>query len=125
MASSREVFVGKVVSLLQHGVSVSLVDLMSTRQANLYAELLATPGRSDPKLGETPPAMYAVTLRGRKYPPPKRKQRARPAVLDAWFYPMTLGQPLPTLPIRLAVDHHVMWPLGTSYEEACRVLSIA
>ena len=116
--TTREVFVGKVASLLQQGVCVSLVDLVSVRQANLYAELLAMLGRSDPALAPTPPPLYAVTLRTRK--PPKRR-----ALLDAWFYPMTVGQPLPTLPIWLTPDLRVMLPLEPSYQETCRILGIA
>jgi hypothetical protein len=117
--ASREVFVGKLTTLLQQGICVSVVDLVSARQANLYAELLTLLGRSDPSLGETPPALYAVTLRARKRP------RQQAALLDAWFYPMTVGQSLPTLPIWLAPALRVMLPLETSYEEACRILGIA
>ncbi len=115
--TAREVFVGKVTALLREGVCVSLVDLVSVRQANLYTELLAKLGRSDPALAPTPPHLYAVTLRARKS---KRRK-----LLDAWFYPMTVGQPLPTLPLWLAPDLHVMLPLEPSYQETCRVLGIA
>ena len=52
---SRDIFVGKVGSLLSQGVCVSLVDLVSVRQANLYAELLELAGGTDPQLGPTPP----------------------------------------------------------------------
>ena len=37
---------------------------------------------------------------------------------------MTLGQPLPTLPIWLDIDLHVLLDLETSYEETCRLLRI-
>jgi hypothetical protein len=114
----RELFVGKVVSLLQQGVCVSLVDLVSIRQANLYADLLRLLGRADSTLATTSPNLYAVTLRSRK--PPKGRQ-----LLDAWFYPMILGQPLPSLPIWLGPDLRVMLPLETSYEETRRILGIA
>lgn len=117
-ADTRELFVGKVATLLQQGVCVSIVDLVSVRQANLYARLLALLGRSDPSLGETPPHLYAVTLRARKRP------KKRLAMLDAWFYPMTLGQPLPTIPIWLAPALRVMLPLETSYQETCHILGI-
>ena len=116
---TRELFVGKLANLLQQGVCVSIVDLVSVRQANLYAELLALLGHSDPNLGETPPHLYAVTLRGRKRP------RRRTALLDAWFYPMAFGQPLPTIPLWLAPALRVMLPLETSYQETCRILGIA
>ncbi len=117
-SDTRELFVGKVASLLKQDVCVSLVDLVSIRQANLYADLLNLLGRADPALAAATPHLYAVTLRSRK--PPKRRQ-----LLDAWFYPMIVGQALPTLPIWLTPDLRVMLPLETSYEETCRILGIA
>jgi hypothetical protein len=116
--STREVFIGKLATLLQQGVCVSIVDLVSVREANLYAELLTLLGHSDPALGDTPPHLYAVTLRARKRP------KKRTSLLDAWFYAMTVGQPLPTIPIWLAPALRVMLPLETSYQEACRILGI-
>ncbi len=116
--NTRDLFVVKVASLLQQGVCVSLVDLVSVRQANLYADLLDLLDRADPALSTTPPYLYGVTLRSRK--PPRRRP-----LLDAWFYPMIVGQPLPTLPIWLSPDLRVMLPLETSYEETCRILGIA
>jgi hypothetical protein len=114
---SRRAFVAKVATLLQRDVSVSVVDLVTIRQFNLYADLLELIGRSDPILGAEPPELYAVTARGRK------RVRKRP-MLDTWFYPMALGQPLPTLPIWLDVDLGVFLDLETSYEATCRVLRI-
>jgi len=69
-------------------------------------------------LGENPPALYAVTVRG-------RKRAGTRSLLDTWFDPMALGQPLPTLPIWLDADLGVYLDLETSYEETCRVLRIA
>ena len=116
---TRAVFVGKVATLLQQGVCVSIVDLVSVRQANLYAELLELLGHSDPSLGDPLPHLYAVTLRARKRP------TRRTSSLDAWVYPMTVGQALPTIPIWLAPTLHVLLPLETSYQETCRILDIA
>jgi Protein of unknown function (DUF4058) len=114
---SRLAFVAKVAALLAHDVSVLLVDLVTVRKFNLYAELLELIGRSDPMLDLEPPALYAVTLRGRK------RTRKRP-LLDVWFYPMQLGQALPTLPLWLDVDLGLSLNLDTSYEESCRLLHI-
>lgn len=113
----RDIFTGKAAALLQQGVCVSLVDLVSVRQANLYAELVAMYGGADPQLAD-PPAMYAATVRTRQLP-----RRRRP-LLEAWFLPMTVGQPLPTIPIWLSEDLRIDLPLETSYEETCRVLGI-
>lgn len=115
---NRLAFVAKVAALLAHDVSVLLVDLVTIRQFNLYAELLELIGGSDPALDSEPPALYAVTLRGRK------RSRKRP-LLDVWFYPMQLGQALPALPLWLDIDLGLSLNLETSYEESCRLLHIA
>jgi hypothetical protein len=62
--------------------------------------------------------LYAVTVRARR--PPNGQ-----VGLDAWFYPMTIGQPLPTLPIWLTPDRRVMLPLENSYRETCVILGIS
>jgi hypothetical protein len=115
---SRRAFVAKVAALLQSGVSVSLVDVVTVRHFNLYSDLLELIGGADPMLGADPPALYSVTVRG-------RKQVRKRSLLDSWFYPMALGHLLPTLPIWLGVDQGVLLDLETSYEETCRVLRIA
>jgi len=68
-------------------------------------------------LGAEPSALYAVSVRG-------RKRGGKTPLLDTWFYPMALGQSLPTLPIWLDVDVGVFLNLETSYEETCRLLRI-
>jgi Protein of unknown function (DUF4058) len=115
---SREQFNAKVAALLRQDVCVAIVDIVTIRQANLYAELIAKLGHTDPKLGDPPAMVYAVTLRGRK--PPKKR-----ALLDAWFFPLALGRPLPTIPLWLASDLAIELPLEASYQEVCRLLRIA
>src|ERR1019366_8295760 len=75
---SRRAFVAKVAALLQRDVCVSLVDLVTIRQFNLYADLLERVGKSDPMRGAEPAAIYAATVHGRK------RVRRRP-LLDVWF----------------------------------------
>nr|MCU0706540.1 DUF4058 family protein [Fimbriiglobus sp.] len=100
----REQFVNKVASLLRQDVCVTVVDIVTVPQANLYIELLTRIGQTDPRVDAPPPAVYAVTLRGRK---PKKK---RP-LLDLWFFPMALGQPLPTVPLWLGPNLPIALPL--------------
>ncbi|MGL6075032.1 MAG: DUF4058 family protein [Fimbriiglobus sp.] len=114
---ARQRFLQKVTSLMQQDVCVSIVDIVTIRRANLYAELLASLGRSDPSLSAVPPHIYSVTMRLRERP------KGGP-LLDAWFYPMTLGDRLPTIPIWLRPDLHILLPLETGYESACDVLGI-
>jgi hypothetical protein len=115
---SRRAFVAKCLALLQKGVCVSIVDVVTVRQFNLYADALEQIGAADPALKAGPPYLYATSFRSRKRP------RGR-SVLDTWFYPLVLGQPLPPLPIWLTTDLHVSLDLEASYEDACRVLRIA
>lgn len=115
---NRRAFVAKVAALLQRDVCVSLVDVVTIRQFNLYADLLELVGKTDPMLAPQPPPVYAVTVRGRK--PIGRRPR-----LDSWFYPLAVGQPLPPLPIWLDIDLGVTLDLETSYEETCRFLHIS
>jgi hypothetical protein len=115
---SRRAFVAKVAALLQHDVCVSLVDVVTVRQFNLYADLLALVGRPDLAASAADTFLYAVTLRGRK------RLRGRP-LLDTWFYPMAVGQPLPPLPLWLDIDLGVFLDLEKSYEDTCHVLHIA
>ena len=113
---SRRAFVSKCAALLQERVCVSIVDLVTNRNFNLYADLLALIDRKDPSYTRKPPATYAVTLRGRKW---KSK-----SVLDIWPHGMKVGAPLPTLPIWLNDDRLIPLNLESSYEEACRILRI-
>jgi hypothetical protein len=115
---SRQAFAAKVAALLQRNVCVSLVDVVSVRQFNLYANVLEFLGGNDPALGAIPPFLYAVTIRGRK----RSRQRS---LLESWFYPMEIGKPLPTLPVWLDLDLSISVGLESSYEETCRVLRIA
>jgi hypothetical protein len=114
---NRRAFVTKCAALLQQRVCVSVVDLVTTRRFNLYAELREFIGRPDPALATNPPATYAVTCRGRK--------SGNTPLLDSWFYPMIVGHPLPTLPIWLTEDRNVLLSLEESYEETCRALRLA
>jgi hypothetical protein len=113
----RRAFVTKCAALLQKGVCVSIVDVVTVRQFNLYGELLELIGRSNPALGPEPPYLYAVTMRSRT-PPHKRP------VLDTWFYPLALSQPLPALPLWLDAGLAVSLDLEGSYEDTCRVLRV-
>ncbi len=115
---SRRAFVGKVAALLQRNVCVSLVDVVTIRDFNLYAEVLEFIGGHDPAFESKPPCVYAVTIRGRK----RRRQRS---LLESWFYPMQVGQALPTLPIWLDLDLSIDLELESSYEETCRFLRIS
>lgn len=114
---SRRTFVAKCSTLLQKKVSVSIVDLVTTRHFNLYGELLELIGHAEQDFTITSPSTYAVTFRGLK------QSNGRPR-LESWAYPMEVGKPLPTLPIWLTEDDCVPLELEASYEETCKVFRI-
>jgi hypothetical protein len=114
--ASRETFVAKVATLLTNNICVSIVDVVSTYDCNLYAELLNFIQGVDPALGDEPPPMYAATLRTR--------YEDRRRMMDNWYHPLAIGQPLPTLPIWLKENWAIALDLESSYEETCRTLRI-
>lgn len=114
---SRNAFIAKCAALLQKGVAVSIVDLVTVRQFNLYTDLMAFIGHSDPTLGDEPPPLYAASCRW--------VRRGEPAVLETWSHALTIGRPPPTLPIWLTATRVVPLELEESYERACDDLSIA
>jgi hypothetical protein len=113
---SRRAFITKCAALLQQSVCVSIVDVVTARNFNLYTELLAFLDQSDPAFGPNPPWVYAVTCRWRSVSPSSR--------IESWAYPLVVGQALPDLPIWLSEDLSVALELEASYEETCRVLRI-
>jgi hypothetical protein len=112
----RNVFVGKCAALLQKGVAVSIVDLVTVRRFNLYAELLAFIGHDDPTLGSEPPPLYAASCRW--------IEKEKRTLLECWSHVLAVGQPLPTLPLWLTENLSVPLELERSYEQACHDLWI-
>lgn len=112
----RNVFVGKCAALLQKGVAVSIVDLVTVRHFHLYADLLTFIGHTDPTFGESPPPLYAASCRW-----VTREKQPR---FQTWSHALTLGQLLPTLPVWLSPTLSVPLNLEQSYERACEDLAI-
>jgi hypothetical protein len=112
----RNAFVGKCAALLRSGVAVSIIDLVTTRQFNLYAELMTFIGHPDPTMRADRPYLYAASCRW-----VRREPRA---ILESWSEPLAVGQPLPKLPLWLADALVVPLDLDQSYERTCHDLWI-
>lgn len=115
-AEHRRLFVGKCAALLQEGVAVTIVDLVTVREFNLYAKLLEFIGQADPSLTPEPSVLYAVSCRWQRG---ERTNR-----FEAWNQSLVLGHPLPTLPLWLTDELAVPLELEASYERACADLRI-
>jgi len=114
---SRLAFVAKCAALLRKGVAVSLVDLVTIRRFNLYAQLMEFVGHPDQTMSNEEPPIYAASCRW-----VTRGTRAR---LEAWSRALVVGQPLPTLPLWLRDDLVIALDLEQSYEQACSDLWIS
>jgi hypothetical protein len=113
----RRVFIAKCVALLAKGVAVCIVDLVTVRHFNLYTEMLDFIGHSDPTLGAEPANIYAASCRW--------VEKGNRKLLEAWSHVLTVGQPLPILPLWLTEALFVPLDLEQSYEQACHDLWIA
>lgn len=113
----RSQFTAKCAALLRQSVSLVLVDVVTVRNVNLYADLLDLIGRTDRWLGTEPSPTYAVACRWQ----PRDKGRW----LETWYRELKPGLPLPRLPLWLTEDFAVPLDLEASYEQTCRDLRIA
>jgi hypothetical protein len=112
----RRAFVTKCAALLQNRVSVAIVDLVTSRASNLYSDLMELLGQIDSSQAAGPSPIYAAAC---------RYARAGDSwLLETWAHPLSVGRPLPTLPLWLAENLAVPLELEGSYEETCGVLRI-
>jgi hypothetical protein len=103
--TARRQFVAKCAAYLQTGVSVVIVDVVTTRKENLFVGLLEQLGLSQQDDGTG--QLYAAACRTAPADAPTR--------LDTWFEPLAVGSPLPTLPLWLETDLAVPLHLDQSY----------
>ena len=115
---SRAAFATKCANLWNNQVCVSIVDLVVQMKFNLYTDMLDRIGHEDPAFTGDSVPHYAVTLRARNGLP-KRGWR-----LESWAYPLTVGQPLPQLPIWLSDREAMLLDLESTYEDTCQALRL-
>ncbi|MBA4064197.1 MAG: hypothetical protein C0501_10875 [Isosphaera sp.] len=107
--ASRLGLAARCVGYLQRGMGVAVVVVVTTGEGNIHNDIcgmLGTPG------GLEPTGLYAEAYR-----PALRQGRAE---LDIWVNPFSVGDPLPTMPLRLIADYFVPVELEATYMEACR-----
>jgi hypothetical protein len=114
--SNRRAFAIECASYLFQGVAVVVIDVVTERLANLHAELVQLLVVNGELPWESPTHLYAVAYRV------ARDKGAR--TLETWREPLTVGAPLPTLPLWLDPDLSVPLQLEESYQAACTSLRI-
>jgi hypothetical protein len=109
---SRRAFATKCANYLYHGISLVVVDVVTTRTANLHNEtmrLMAADTRFEMPGDGTP---YAVAYR------PVR--RAEKDEIDLWPTTFRLGDRLPVLPLVLRHDLTIPVDFEATYADACQ-----
>lgn len=112
---SRDAFVSKCHALLRDHVCVCIVDPVTTRHANLLAELADRLGAEPPSIAQH--SIYAATIRGRTAGNIWR--------VETWAEALAIGSHLPTLPLWLSDERYVPLELESTYEDTCRGLRIS
>ncbi len=112
-ARAREAFAAKCADHLRHGCGLVIVDVVTTRRADLHADLLAAL--------EAEPAGLSGSLSAVSY---RSANRDGAGQLLAWPAALEIGQPLPTVPLWLGADLAVPLDLEASHTAACADLRI-
>lgn len=106
----RGAFAAKCAAYLQQGVGLIVVDIVTSRRANLHAELGELIGAAaSPVVIDD---LYACAYRPSRLPEGDR--------IDVWTMPLSIGRPLPVLGLPLRSDLTLPLDLDASYAEACR-----
>ncbi|MBL8891878.1 MAG: hypothetical protein JNL67_18020 [Planctomycetaceae bacterium] len=88
---NRLAFVSKGAALLPKKICVSIVDLVTVKNFNLFCEVLDIFAQTDPAFSSQPPPTSAVTCRSHRV-----ANRSR---FESWAYPMLADERFRVLPI--------------------------
>lgn len=111
-ASKRRLFAAKCASYLARGIGLIVIDIVTSRHANLHNELidlirLGAAFKFDEKV-----CTYVVGYR-----PIRRDDLDQ---VETWPMPLAVGMTLPKVPLSLAADCCLAVDLETGYADACR-----
>lgn len=110
--AERLAFATKCASYLAQGVSLIVMDVVTSRRANLHNEIMRVMEAGDDLALPADVNLYATAYR-----PALRDEKQE---IDLWLRPLALGAPLPTMPLRLTGDHFVQVDFEAAYLEAYR-----
>ena len=103
----RDALVSKCATYLQAGVGLVLVDVVTERSCDFHRDLLARLGTEVPE---------SDSLAASAYRPVEREGKT---ALDVWYEPLSIGRPLPTLPLWLRGGYCLPVELEATYERTC------
>jgi hypothetical protein len=115
--ANRQAFAVKCGSYLLQGIALALVDVVTSRLANLHGQLLTLLD-----VAVEPAEIASGNLYAAAYRPGQAKNQIR---LDYWLEPLAIGASLPALPLWISPDLCVPLPLDQAYNQACTSSRIA
>jgi hypothetical protein len=110
-APSRRAFAMKCATYLQHGIGLVVVDIVTSRRANLHNEMIGLLDLAEKYLIDSD-SLYAVSYRP--------TQREDAAEIQVWPRRLGVGDQLPVLPLPLDKGQCLRLDLEISYGAACR-----
>lgn len=114
--SSRHAFAVKCADILRRGASLVVVDIVTDRHASLHAELLEV---VEAEVGaEWNPETRLSAIAYRTIPADGRDR------VQIWPTELSIGKPLPTMPLWLGEDGSIPLELEASYEVTCDLLLV-
>lgn len=111
-ATERRAFAVKCASYLYQGISLIIVDIVTSRRGNLHNEVLRVMEADEGGHLAPEVSLYAVAYR-----PLRRNGKDE---IDIWRSRLALGQPLPMLSLSLRADLAIPVDFEATYAEACR-----
>lgn len=114
--AERRAFAVKCVSYLHQNCSVIVLDPVTSRRANLHAEILRTLELDAGNAWKSPTHLYAIAYRAATVDDQRQ--------LHAWPHSLGVGDPLPDLPLWLGSDVCVRLDLDATYGSTCDDLRI-
>jgi hypothetical protein len=107
---TRRAFAVKCASYLHQGVGLVIVDVVTSRSANLHNELMRL-------MGEPAETQMGADLYAAAYRPVRRNEQDQ---IEIWPAELGVGKVLPELPLWLGPDLVVPVALEPAYLDACR-----
>lgn len=107
----RRAFALKCAGYLAQGISLIVVDVVTSRRANLHEEILKLLGKQDAQV-------HASDLYAAAYRPLVQTGQD---VIHVWPTALAIGAELPTLPLALNAELCVPIDLESTYTAACQV----
>lgn len=111
-AGKRRLFAAKCATYLSRGIGLILIDVVTSRQANLHNEVIDLLGLDTSFHLSSEQMIYSVG-----YPPLREASADR---IETWPQALAVGQALPTMPLSLAADFCVPVDLEAAYGKACQ-----